>query len=171
MPDPARLIIMMGLLATAVYTDLRLGKIYNKLTIPCAAFGIALNAGQHGVEGLVQSVGGAALVVGLFVLFAPKVGIGGGDTKLMMAVGALTGLRFAVWAMLVSALIGGILALWVVARRRMLSETARSLATSMYLGAPLDFNTGSGSIRFAYSPAIALGSLVTLLLGHRLGWA
>jgi len=171
MPDPARLAIMMGLLATAVYTDLRLGKICNKLTIPCAAFGIALNAGQHGLEGLLQSIAGAGLVLTLFLLFAPMAGIGGGDTKLMMAVGALTGLRFAVWAMLISALIGGILAVVVIARRRMLSETARSLAASVYLGVPLDVNSGSRRIRFAYSPAIALGSLVTLLLGHRLGWA
>lgn len=171
MSDAVRIGVLIGLLITAVYTDLRFGKIYNKLTIPCAASGIALNSGQHGIEGLLQSIAGAGLVLTLFVLFAPMVGIGGGDTKLMMAVGALTGLRFAVWAMLISAVIGGILALWVVARRRMLSETARSLATSMYLGVPLDFNTGSSRIRFAYSPAIALGSLVTVLLGHRLGWA
>lgn len=161
---------MMGLLATAVYTDLRFGKIYNKVTIPCAALGIALNSGQHGIMGFFQSIAGAGLVLTLFLLFAPKVGIGGGDTKLMMAVGALTGLRFAVWAMLASALVGGILALLIMARRRMLSETARNLAAGVYLGAPLYVNPGSRRIRFAYSPAIALGSLVTLLLGHRLGW-
>jgi prepilin peptidase CpaA len=165
--------VLLGLLVVAVYTDLRVGKIYNKLTLPCIAFGMTMRTAAHGLGGLADSLCGAGLVLGLFALFAPKVGIGGGDTKLMMAVGALTGLRFAAWAMLASAIAGGVLAVAVAMRHRALSKTVGDLAgrlyTSAMTGVPAGDLSGPNPVRIPYSPAIALGSLVTLLAWTRFG--
>ena len=173
MVDVPALVLTICLLAAAVYTDLRVGKIYNKLTIPCIAIGIAMNAAAHGLQGMVDSLCGAGVVLGLFLLFAPKVGIGGGDTKLMMAVGALMGLKFAVWAMLASAVIGGAYALVTMKRRRVLEKTVRDLAARLYLttmtGAPTGDLVGANPVRIPYSPAIALGTLATLVAFRLVG--
>jgi len=157
-----------AMLGAAVYTDLRWGKIYNKLTIPCMMLGVTLNAGAYGLPGLLQSLGGAALVLALFLVLAPAAGIGGGDTKLMMAVGALIGFKLIIWTMLFSALIGGVLALAVMARHRALLATTRNMAGNIYTSAVLrahvGLSSGSRGIKFRYSPAIALGTLLTFLL-------
>jgi len=171
MHDASVTTALIGLLAAAVYTDLRFGRIYNRLTLPCIALGMVLRTTAHGIEGLIGSFCGAALVLVLFALFAPRVGIGGGDVKLMMAVGALTGLEFALWTMLISAVIGGIIALVVIMRRRVVSQTVSGLAGSLYPGVPMEVASGANQVRIPYSAAIALGTLATFLLKRRLGLA
>ena len=155
------------LLVIAVYTDLRYGKIYNKLTFPCMAVGLAFGFANNGFQGLLQSLAGIGVVLGLYLLSFSK-GIAGGDIKLMMAVGSLVGLKLTVWAMLFSAVIGGILALIVLARYRTVRSTAKNLATHAYLKvvlrAPVELAGGSRANWFRYSPAIALGTLLTLLI-------
>lgn len=85
-------------LAVAAYTDAKSGLVYNKLTYPAILAGILLHAGfggyQNGIEGLVASGGQASLVAfvafigGLFVF--GLIGLGGGDVKLITAIGAIT---------------------------------------------------------------------------------
>ena len=165
--ETARIAVLVGLLGTALYTDFRYGKIYNKLTIPCMAVGIILNAAD-GLPGVYQSAAGAGLVLLLFLFFAPVAGIGGGDTKLMMAVGSIIGLSLVVWTMLYSAVVGGVLALVAMARQRALLATTQNLAGNIYLKtllrAPVELTSGSRGIKFRYSPAIALGTLLTFFL-------
>ena len=155
------------LLITAVYTDLRYGKIYNKLTFPCMAVGLAFGFANHGLHGLLMSLAGIGVVLALYLLAYSKA-IGGGDIKLMMAVGSLIGFKLAVWAILFSAAIGGILALIVMARYKTVRSTAKNLATHAYLKvvlrAPVELAGGSRANWFRYSPAIALGTLLTLLI-------
>jgi len=159
--------ILAALLAGAVYTDLRFGKIYNKLTIPCMMLGVALNAAR-GLPGILDSLAGIGVVLILYLLFAPAAGIGGGDAKLVMGVGALLGVKLLVWAMLFSAVIGGVLALAAMLRHRALLSTTRNMAGNVYLSAvlraPVELSTGSRGIKFRYSPAIALGTLLTFFV-------
>ena len=165
--ETAKIAVLVGLLGTALYTDFRYGKIYNKLTIPCMAVGITLNAAD-GLPGVFQSAVGAGVVLFLFLVFAPAVGIGGGDTKLMMAVGSIIGLSLVVWTMLYSAVVGGVLALVAMARQRALLATTQNMAGNIYLKtllwAPVELTSGSRGIKFRYSPAIALGTLLTFFL-------
>jgi prepilin peptidase CpaA len=166
------IIIAVGAVAlgVGVYTDLRYGKIYNALTLPCMALGVTLNVGAHGLSGLFYSLGAVGLVLVLFLLFAPAAGIGGGDVKLMMAVGSLLGLKLLVWAILFSAIFGGVLALIVMLRRRALLATTRNMAGNLYMSAvlraPVDLSTGGRGMKFRYSPAIALGTVLALLVKH-----
>lgn len=157
--------VLIALLGIGVYTDVRYGKIYNKLTLPCIAIGILLNTGMNGFQGLLGSIGGVLVVLIPFLLFAPMVGIGGGDIKLMMAVGSLLGFNSAIWAMLISAIAGGVLALIVMIRYNALISTTKNMARNIYLstvGAKIGLSSGSRNIKFRYSPAIAFGTLATV---------
>lgn len=168
--------ILVILLGTAVYTDLRFGKIYNKLTLSCIIIGLTLNAAANGWTGLLHSLAGVVFVLVLYLAFAPLAGIGGGDVKLLMAVGALVGLPLTLnltdnlflRAVLFTAIIGGVLSLVVMARHRAMLATTKGMAKSIYLKlimrVPVDLVSGSGGIKFRYSPAIALGTLFAFLV-------
>lgn len=75
----------------AVFTDWRSGKIYNALTFPMMALGLAINASlgtwRVGVYGLLAAT---AVHWTLWRLGVQK----GGDAKLMMGIGALMGWQF-----------------------------------------------------------------------------
>lgn len=156
------------MMAVALYTDLRFGRIYNWLTIPCMLLGISLNTASHGVQGFLYSMAGAALVLAAFLFISPLVGMGGGDIKLMMAVGALLGMHMLIWAALYSAIIGGVLAVIVMLKHRVLASTTRNMAGNYMMKiafrAPVDVTAGSRGIKFRYSPAIALGTALALWL-------
>lgn len=80
-----------GIGAVAAFTDYRSGKIYNWLTLPAIVLGLALAAVFQGWYGLGQAVMGLGVAGALFLpLFATGV-LGGGDVKLMMAMGTVLG--------------------------------------------------------------------------------
>jgi prepilin peptidase CpaA len=92
---------------------------------------------------------------------------GAGDVKLMAAVGAVLGIHVIVNAFLFTALAGGVLAVTVAMRRRRLgatlSGTTRLIASPT--GARHEIQGAAKASRFAYGPAIAIGSLVAALIG------
>jgi prepilin peptidase CpaA len=156
------------MLAVAVITDVRVGKVYNKLTVPCAAAGLTLAGLGGGRAGLGDHAlaAGAALAVGLVLSGRGKVG--GGDATLLIAVGALKGFPFVVWAMLLTGVAGGALAGALLIRRRALRQTAANMVANMLstaAGVPTDLAAGSALGKIPYSVAIALGSVAALALG------
>lgn len=160
--------VLAALLGTSLYTDLKLGKIYNKLTAPCMVAGLALNYFSFGIRGLLWSIEGMGLILLLFFVFAPLAGLGGGDTKLLMAVGALVGIKMTVWVLIFASIIGGVLALVVMIRNRIVVSTVSGMAKGAYLGLflrqPMSLSNGSSGVKFRYSPAIALGTILAFLL-------
>ena len=85
-------------LATGAYTDAKSGLVYNKLTYPAILSGIVLHAAfggyQGGLQGMINS-GGQATLVGLIAFIGGLfvfglIGLGGGDVKLIAAVGTIT---------------------------------------------------------------------------------
>ena len=92
----------------AAATDIRERRIPNLLTLPGIALGIVLNGVLGGTGGLLWSVSGL-LVGGLtFLPFFLRGGLGGGDVKLMAAVGAIAGPAFAFESALFGAVLGGV---------------------------------------------------------------
>jgi prepilin peptidase CpaA len=130
-----------------------------------AGLGLAA-AGLSGV-----SLGAAllGLVVGLAVMLPGHVigATGAGDVKLMAAVGAIVGPSLAFKAFLFTALAGGVLAVIVATRRRRLSATVAGTARMVAapLDAPREIQTATRARRFAYAPAIAVGSVLAMLVG------
>lgn len=121
-------------LLIATYTDLRDGKVYNKLTFPCIIGGFLLNTLFSGWVGSWQSLCGVGVSLIVAVALAVCVGpaFGGGDLKLIAAVGALRGPEFVLWTVLFTALAGGVL-VWVpLIRQRIVGYTLRNLAWNAY---------------------------------------
>jgi prepilin peptidase CpaA len=92
---------------------------------------------------------------------------GAGDVKLMGAIGAIVGPGMTVTAFLFTAVAGGVLAVAVAIRRQRLAATlARTgrLVTAPS-GASKQIRSAGSSSRFAYGPAIAVGSVLAALVG------
>ncbi len=149
---------------TAVYTDIRWKKIYNKLTFPAAAAGLLLNGLQSGWMGVCFSAKGFAVAFGVMLTLALLTGggIGGGDIKLMAAVGALRGSPFVFWAMLYTAVVGGLIAVVYLLFKGLLKHTLQNIAVTLFqksMGASSDMAAASKGGRLSYALAIALGTL------------
>ena len=162
----AALMIIMG--AIAVYTDVRMGKINNALTAPCAILGLVLNAVGGGKDGLLLSLGGIGAGLGIFLIASLLFGriLGGGDIKLLIAIGAIQGATFLGWTVVYMAIIGGILAIVVsVARRDFVSSLKRlwsGVVLLLFARVKVDVADASSPARLPYAIPIALGSLVAL---------
>ncbi len=115
--------IVLAVLLAAVATDVRKGLIYNWLTIPATIVGLLLAVFQSGWSGLGLSLLG--ILIGGGGLFLPFFfGImGGGDVKLMAAVGALMGPGFVGETLFASILAGGVVGLGLMIVRGKLKPT------------------------------------------------
>ncbi|HEY3396530.1 MAG TPA: A24 family peptidase [Armatimonadota bacterium] len=164
-------ILTVAITGIAVYTDVRWGKIFNALTLPALLAGLVLNGLYSGIDGLILSVEGIALGFAMFIVSALFGRIlGGGDIKLLMAVGALQGPYFLAWAIFYTALAGAVLAIGVGLYRGVLGQRMRLLVASLYLrmsqGVPMEMHEATGGPRLPYAIAISLGSVVALVVLH-----
>lgn len=102
--------LLLALLVPAAVMDFARHRIPNYLTYPglIAGLGLAVAAGGWGMLGN-HVVGTLAAGVPLFLMFLGG-SLGGGDVKLMAAVGAITGFPVAVNALLASIMVGGLCA-------------------------------------------------------------
>jgi prepilin peptidase CpaA len=127
----------------------------------------------HGVNaqtsGLVHALGG--WLVGAAVFFVPFAlgGLGGGDLKLLAALGAWVGPADALWMALYTGLAGGVLAVVVAARRGYLRKALSNvwLLLSHWRVAGLRpvheiSLEGSQGPRLAYAIPIFVGTLITV---------
>ena len=158
-------------LAVSAAVDLRVRRIPNLVSGPAMVAGLVLNTLYFGADGLAASVVG--LVAASIVLVAPFAlgGIGGGDVKLMGAVGALVGPRLALWGMALGMMLGGLLVAAHAARRRRLEETLCRVGTMVAAAtltrslAPLRVSTADPrAIALPYSVPLGLGTLAAVAL-------
>ncbi|MBI9092430.1 MAG: prepilin peptidase [Desulfobacterium sp.] len=115
----------MVLVCGAVYTDLLWRKIPNWLTMPFILLGFWLNGVQLGAgPGVVFAFKG--LVAGLLFLMAPFLlgGAGGGDVKLLGAIGAIVGGYVVYWIFLYGAMAGGVVSLFMLLRKSKMASVA-----------------------------------------------
>jgi prepilin peptidase CpaA len=153
--------------AVATVIDIRTRRIPNALTAAMAGVGVGFAAA--GISGISVGASLAGMLVGLGLMLPGHLlgATGAGDVKLMAAVGAIVGPGVTVTAFLFTALAGGVLAVIVAARRRRLAATFAG--TGRLIAAPTDapreLRTATPVSRFAYGPAIALGSVLAALFG------
>ncbi|MCA1988463.1 MAG: A24 family peptidase [Desulfarculus sp.] len=104
-------IVLAALLSISAATDLWRGLIYNWVSLPAALLGLGLGWWAGGPWGLLLA--GAGLVVGGAIFLPPYLlgAMGGGDVKLMAAVGSLAGPVFALKTAAYGCLLGGLWAL------------------------------------------------------------
>jgi prepilin peptidase CpaA len=157
-------LVAAALVATVI--DLRTRRIPNELTMALTGVGVALAAsGLSGIS-LWGSIAGFALGLALMTPGHLLGATGAGDVKLMAAVGAVVGPATVVTAFLLTAIAGGVLAVVVAKRRGRLAATiagtGRLMATSGDTREQI--RSAPQAHRFAYGPAIAIGSVLAALV-------
>jgi len=153
---------------TAAVTDLRWGKVPNWLTIPVLGGGVLISALAAGTVGLLMSLAGVGLAIALWIVTLALGGLlGGGDIKLLAALGALKGPRFLICVLVISIGIGGLMAIITALRHRVLGTSLqrvfRGLASIFVQEIPTQIVNESGSLRLPYAAAIAAGTVVALV--------
>ena len=158
-------VLAVGLTA-AVLIDVQSRRIPNWLTALMAGAGFVMAVG--GMSGLTLAQAALGLAAGLLLMLPGHAlgATGAGDVKLMAAVGAILGPRVVFSAFLATAVAGGIFAVIVALRRGRLHATlqgTRQLVASP-MAAKETIEAPGRSNRFAYGPAIAVGTLVAVLM-------
>jgi len=161
--------VFVALLVLAAGTDLRTGRIPNKLTGAGLAAAFLLLA-PSGPAALWGGVAGAALAFALtFPLFVARA-MGGGDVKLLAVAGAFLGTGRVVPALLATALAGGVLALAEAGRRGVLlpvlfrsRQLAGHWASLGHAGERVTL-ASPGAVTIPYGVAIAVGGLAAWFL-------
>jgi len=162
-------LLLLAVVAAAVYTDLRRGLIYNRLTYGAAIAGLALNTIGYGLDGSLSSVKGWLVGAGLFVVFFLLKAMGAGDVKLLAAVGAIKGPLFVLNAFVFTGLAGGVIAIIYIIRRRRVHYFLTSMGLYLHdmvflRRAPAAGEAGASSFSFPYGLPIAIGSVAALFL-------
>jgi len=157
--------------AVACLTDLKAKRIPNVLSFGAAAGALGFHLADAGWSGAGWSLAGWLVGGAMFLpLFALR-GLGGGDVKLMAALGAWLGPGLAVWVALWGALAGGPLALVVAYSRGYARQALTNLWALLtfwrvagvrpHPGLTLD---SASAPRLPYAVPIAAGLVVTLWL-------
>jgi prepilin peptidase CpaA len=161
--------LLVGLVACV--TDLRSRRIPNVLTFGSAIAALGYHLAVGGISGVVGAAVGWFAGVAFFFLPFALGGLGGGDVKLLGALGAWLGAATTVWVVLYSGVAGGLLAIGVAVYRGYLGTALENiwlLLTHWRVAGlkPLGELTleGSNSPRLAYAVPIFAGTLVTTWL-------
>jgi prepilin peptidase CpaA len=172
-PDAWAYAVAAVTLVVASVTDVRQGRIYNWTTYPAIAVGLIGHSvlggasGHNGYMGLLGALAGLAVGFGFPLLAWMAGGIGGGDAKLMGAVGALTGWQFALASLVYGLLAAGLLAVLVMLRHRVVKDTFGRVLRFLYLlvlrAKPSDPSTPS-SPTIPFGLAFAIGTGVAMVL-------
>jgi prepilin peptidase CpaA len=160
--------ILAGVLIAAAICDLRRGTVFNWLTYPAIVVGLGLGAVEGACagdvkEGLLNHVLGFGF--GFGVLFAAYLlgGMGGGDVKLMAAVGAFLGwpgaLHAVFYSFLVGAAVGLIMVVWRGQTWVALWRLWRAVRILPLPTATLDEAVPTSTYRVPFGFAVCVGTL------------
>jgi prepilin peptidase CpaA len=158
--------------AVATITDIRSRRIPNWLVFPFLLSGLVVSSWVGGWHGLWQSLGGLGLGALVYGVLSWLGGMGMGDVKLCAAIGAWIWWQQLLFALVMIAIIGGIMALaWAI---------FGGFLGAMFSGAgDLLFGWRNRGMRpppelvlsnpkarkMPYAPAIALGTLISFFSG------
>jgi prepilin peptidase CpaA len=155
--------------AVACVTDIRTRRIPNVLTFGAAAAAVVFHGAVEGPEGLLVAASGWGVGLLLFLPFFLLGGMGGGDVKLLAALGAWVGPRDAMWLAIYASLAGGVLGVLVALSRNYLGTALRNLKTMVVSWClvgprPLPAMTleDSKAPRLAYAVPVLIGAMVTI---------
>ena len=162
--DPIVVSAVAGSGASSAIVDMYTRRVPNPLTLGITIAGLMLAATGVGSLTMTQALLGFG--VGLVLMLPGHVigATGAGDVKLFAALGTLLGPQGIVVAFFYTALAGGALAIIVALHRRLLRTTVERVSTLVRTGGANVGEIERATInRFAYAPAIAMGSLAAAL--------
>lgn len=157
-----------AVLAVATFTDLRSRRIPNWLVLPFMITGITLAVVLHGWQGLASSLEGFGLGALIFGILFAMGGMGMGDVKLFAAVGAWVGPSQLMFALVVTGLAGGVMAIGWAACRGFLPQLLDGSADLAFgwkargMKPPAELKLSNPrALKMPYAPAIAIGTLLS----------
>ena len=165
-------ILVIALVIIAGVYDIRWRRIPNWLTLAGLMSGIALNTFLFEWAGLKATLLGVGFAVIIYFPLYLLRGMGAGDVKLMMAIGAIAGpgAWFAIFLM--TGILGGVIAMAVLLFRGRLKKTLWNVGFLLHrvthLQAPyanpeLDVRSGQG-LRLPHGAVIAVGTVAFLAI-------
>ncbi len=165
-------VLLTALILVAATYDIRFRRIPNWLTLSGVVAGVAMNTFLYnGWQGLILSLAGLGTAfAAYFVLYLLR-GMGAGDVKLMAAIGAMVGFRAWFGIFMITAIVGGIAAIVVVALRGRFRKTMWNVGfilSEMKRGRPAYVSNEELDVRspkavgLPHGAVIAVGTLVFL---------
>jgi prepilin peptidase CpaA len=158
-------IVLVAFAGSAAWWDATAHRIPNKVTMMGLAAALALRA-PTGLEAVVQGLAGAGIVLVVALVFYALRAIGGGDVKLLAAVGAFMGPAEVPGALALIAVLGAAFALVSVIRRGVLPlllfntlDLVKSLASLGQSGLSRKLETPA-ALTIPYGVPIAVGTLI-----------
>ena len=157
-------ISIVALATLAAWSDIRTRRIPNALTFTGFVVALALRA-LGGFDEITAGLLGALLAFGLSLPLFLVRGLGAGDVKLLTACGAFLGPRRLLSAVLITAIVGGLMAMIAIVQRGALRQTLRNcreIVLALFSSARrADVQTLSspGAITVPYGVAIAIGAV------------
>lgn len=122
-----QLLIVLLLLLYAIINDLLIHKIRNKVLLFFSILGVLVNGADEGLNGFLNASLGALLpFILLFIIFSMKA-LGGGDIKLLSAIGCAMGYRFITDTMIYTFLIGGCVGCIILIKNGAMNGFARNI--------------------------------------------
>jgi len=153
----------------ASYFDVKSRRIPNFITVPAFLFGLFIHLVCGGWQQMLTSLAAGAIGGALFLVFYLAGGMGAGDVKLIMAVGATAGLPHIAYLLVLTVLAGGLMALFLTVVRGRLQQTIMNVGvlTAHHAQQGLqphpDLNIANPqTLRLPYALAIAGGCILTL---------
>jgi prepilin peptidase CpaA len=160
--------VLAVVLVAAAISDLRRGTVPNWLTYPAILVGLGLGAAVGAAagsteEGFINHLGGFALAGGVLFVAYLMGGMGGGDVKLMAAVGAFLGWPGALHAIFYSFLVGAAEGLIVVVWRGQTWAVLRRLWVALRIlplpTARMEEAVPTSTYRVPFGFAVCVGTL------------
>jgi prepilin peptidase CpaA len=154
----------------AGWLDWRFRRIPNWLTVSGFLLGLGINGATSGWTGLKGGLEGAGIAAAVLIVPVILRGIGAGDLKLMIALGACLGPWKFLNVLLASIFIAGAMAIVEIVRKRRVKKTFGNLA--VLIRAFATFGMGAreslvtlddpGSLRLPFGVAIALAMILVV---------
>jgi prepilin peptidase CpaA len=149
--------------------DIRERRIPNRITVPAMAAGLVLHWIAGGPRGLADAALAGLIAGSLFLVFFVAGGMGGGDVKLMAAVGFISGLSHLALIAIATAVAGGVFAIAVGLYHGRLRETVQNAGDLLLhygrrgLKPHPDLNLANArTLRLPFAVPVAAGCLVTV---------
>lgn len=161
----------LGVSAIACITDVRTRRIPNVLTFGAALAGLIFHLATGSVAGLEQSIAGWFVGLLLFLPFFLLGGMGGGDVKLLAALGAWVGFQDVFWLAIYASIAGGVIGIGVALTTNYLGTAFRNIRTMLVSWClvgpqPVPSMTlaDSKAPRLAYAIPVLVGTMVVVWL-------
>jgi prepilin peptidase CpaA len=152
--------------AIAGYTDYRWRRIPNWLTVPAFFAGITLNSLARGWYGTRYSLLGAGLGLIILLPFVLMRGIGMGDLKFLLALGALLGPSYLIDVLIVGVFVNALMAIAMIIWKRRVWQTLQNLLRilaalfSLHLPGPDLTLDNPDLVKVPFGVALAIGVLL-----------